>query len=293
VTRLRAAAALALVAALAACSALKLSYNRLDWIAAWQVGRFVELGPPQKQLFEEGFREFWQWHRGTQLEIYAHDIRQLAAALERPLTPARVEEYLDRSQSHLARALQEIVPDTAGVLRSFDEAHVRELVDNLAKRRRERAEESAGMTTEELRADAEERMVRNLKRWTGPLTREQRSRIRRWAAERAYAGTIWLQYQEAWAAAFTEVLKHRQEPGFETRLAEFFDHGRVPYGADMAKVQAHNRQAWIAVMADLTAMLTPKQRRHAQERLRDLAADLDELASQRGKAQAASAGIIG
>lgn len=291
-TGLRALALLGGIA-LAACSALKLSYNRLDWIAAWQVDRFVELGPPQKQLFEEGFRDFWQWHRGTQLDVYARDIREVAAALERPLTPARVEEYLDRSQAHLARTLQELVPDTAHVLQTFDEAQVRELVDNLARRRRERTEESEGMTTEELRADAEDRMVRNLKRWTGPLTREQRNRIRRWAAERAYAGTIWLQYQEAWAGAFTEVLQHRREPGFEARLAQLFGHGRVPYDADMAKVQAHNRQAWIAVMADLTAMLTPEQRRHAQERLRELAADLEELSRQPGTAPAASAGIIG
>lgn len=279
--------------ALAGCSAFKLSYNRLDWIAAWQVGRFVELGPPQKQLFEEGFREFWQWHRGTQLELYARDVRELAAALERPLTPARVEHYLDRSQAYLARALQEIVPDTAQVLGTFDDAQVRELVDNIAERRRKRQEESEGMSREELQADAEDRMMRNLKRWTGPLTREQRQRIRRWAAQRAYAGTIWVQYQEAWANAFTEVLAHRREPSFEARLSALFAEGRAPYGEEMGKVQAHNRQAWIEVMADLTTMLTPEQRRHAQERLREFAADLEELARQPHRQQAAAAGIIG
>lgn len=283
--------AVLLLAALAGCSALKLSYNRLDWIAAWQVERFVGLDGPQKDLFGEGFRDFWMWHRGTQLDLYVRDIREFAATLERPLTPARVEQYLGRSQAHLGRVLQEIVPDTAGVLRTFDDEQVAELVANLAKRRRKQAEKSEGMSAEELRDDAVERMERNLKRWTGPLTREQKTRIRRWAGERAYAGSVWHQYQEAWASAFTEVLAHRSEAGFEARLAELFGNGRVPYGEEMAKVQAHNRQAWIAVMADLSAMLTPEQRRHSQERLHELAADLEELSNQPAPQAAAPAAI--
>lgn len=294
------AALLAVVALLAACGALKMTYNRLDWIAAWQVGRFVDLEPPQRDLFDDGFREFWRWHRGTQLTLYVRDIRELAANLDRPLTAPRVEEWLGRSQEHLARTLQELVPDTARVLRSFDDAQVAELVDNLAERRRERAEESGNMTTEELREDAEERMVRNLKKWTGTLTREQKQRIRRWAAERAYAGSVWQQYQEAWASAFTELLAHRHEAGFEAKLAAIFGEARVPYSEDMRKVQAHNRHAWIAVMADLSAMLTPDQRKHVQAKLRELAADLEEL-SQQPSRQAADAmgstaalrGIIG
>jgi len=220
------------------------------------------------------------------------DLRELAAVTERPLPPQRVEEYLVRSQSHLGRLLQEMVPDTAQVLRSLDDEQIAELVDKLAERRRARAEESEGMTTEELRADATERMERNLKRWLGSLTREQKQRIRRWASERAYAGSIWQQYQEAWASAFTEVLAHRREAGFEEKLSALFDNARVPYGEEMAKVQAHNRHAWIGVMADLSAMLTPDQRKHLQGRLRELAADLEELANQ-PREQAAHPAVMG
>lgn len=281
-----------LLAALTACGAMKMTYNRLDWLAAWQVGRFVDLEPPQRDLFDAGFRDFWQWHRGTQLELYGRDLREIAAALERPLTAARVEHYLDRSQEHLARTLQELVPDTARVLRTFDDDQIAELTGNLAERRRERAEESEGMSPEELREDAEERMVRNLKKWTGKLTREQLARIERWAAERVYAGSVWQQYQEAWASSFTAVLAERREPDFEQRLAEVFADAQVPYREDMRKVQAHNRQAWIRVMADLSAMLTPEQRRHAQHKLRELAADLEELSRQPPR-QAALPGIIG
>ena len=288
----RPALALLLVAALTGCSALKVTYNRLDWIAAWQVGRFVDLEPPQRDLFDESFREFWRWHRGTQLELYVRDIRTLAATLDRPLSAAKVEEYLDRSQEHLARTLQELVPDTARVLRTFDDDQIAELTGNLAERRRERAEESENMSPEELREDAEERMVRNLKRWTGPLTREQKQRITRWAAERVYAGSVWQQYQEAWAGSFTQVLAHRREPGFEQQLAELFADAQVPYREDMRKVQQHNRQAWIRVMADLSAMLTPEQRKHAQAKLRELAGDLEILANQPAR-QAALPQIIG
>ena len=290
-TRLGRFAAMLALAALAGCSALKFSYNRLDWITTWQIGRFVDLDPQQRELFDEGFREVWRWHRGTQLTLYVRDLRELAATLERPLDAARVEEYLDRSQEHLGRVLQEMVPDSARLLQSFDDEQVAELLDNLAERRRARAEESEGMTTEDLRAEAQTQMARNLKRWTGSLNREQKNRIRRWAAERAYAGTIWQQYQEAWAAAFTEVLAHRRTPGFDERLAELFDNGRVPYGEEMAKVRAHNRQAWIGVMADLSATLTPDQRKHMQARLRELAADLEELANQPGQAAAAPGSI--
>jgi hypothetical protein len=296
VSTLRVALLLA-CAALAGCSALKFSYNRLDWIAAWQVGRFVDLDTAQQELFDERFRELWHWHRGTQLDLYVRDIREVAARLDRPLPAAKVEEYLDRSQEHLARVMRELGPETAQVLQSFDDAQIAELLDNLAEKRRARAEESEGMTTDELRQEAEKQMTRNLKRWVGSLTPEQERRVRKWAAERAYAGTIWFQYQEAWASAFTAVLQHRRQPDFAERLTELFGQGRVPYGDEMAKVQAHNRQAWIGVMADLTTMLTPGQRKHTQQKLREFAADLEELARHPAKAAStpppARPGIIG
>lgn len=286
--------------AAAGCASVKFGYNRLDWIASWQLGRFVDLDPEQEKLFGQRFKAFWSWHRTTQLNLYVKDLRELAARVDQPLAAAEVEQYLNLSQEHAGRVLQEIVPDTARVLRTFDDAQVRELLANMAEKRRERAEESAEMTAEELKEEAQQQMVKSLKRWIGPLTREQERRIRDWSSERHYAGTVWHQYQEAWAAAFTETLAHRQEPDFEKRLSILFDHGRVPYSDEMEKVQQHNRKAWIGLMADLSASLDARQRRHLRERLGELAGDLEELAAQPARAQAAphptlaaGGGIIG
>lgn len=299
-TPLRAVAVAFTLLAVAGCASVKFGYNRLDWIASWQLGRFVDLDPEQEKLFGQRFKAFWSWHRTTQLSLYVKDLRELAGRIDQPLAAAEVEQYLNLSQDHAARVLQEIVPDTARVLRTFDDAQVGELLANMAEKRRERAEESAGMTAEELREEALEQMVRSLKRWIGPLTRDQERRIRDWASERQYAGTVWHQYQEAWASAFTETLAHRQAPDFEQRLSVLFDHGRVPYSDEMEKVQQHNRKLWIGLMADLSASLDRRQREHLRERLTELAGDLEELAAQPARAAApariefaAGPGIIG
>lgn len=272
--------------AVAGCSGLKFGYNRLDWIASWQLGRFVDLEPEQKELFGERFKVFWQWHRSTQLSLYVRDLRELAARVDQPLTAAQVERYLDQSQDHAGRALQEIVPDTARVLQTFDDDQVRDLLANMAERRGERAKESAGLTTEEIREEAQDQMARNLKRWVGSLTREQERRIRDWSSERQYAGTVWHQYQEAWASAFTETLAHRRDPDFQQRLSVLFDNARVPYSEELEKVQQHNRASWIGLMADLSASLDARQRTHLRQRLTELAGDLEELAAQSPRAAA-------
>ncbi|MGH8482319.1 MAG: DUF6279 family lipoprotein [Nevskiaceae bacterium] len=283
------------LAAVAGCSSVKFGYNRLDWIVSWQLGRFVDLDRQQKRLVAERLGVAWHWHRSTQLTLYVHDLRELAGQVDRPLDAEQVERYLKLSQEHAGRTLRELVPDVARVLGTFSDAQAGELLENMADRRAERAEESAGLTTEELREKAQEQMLKGFKRWIGPATRDQQRRVRDWAHERQYAGTIWQQYEEAWAAAFTEVLGQRGTPEFEARLAALFDDAQVPYAEEMQRVQQHNRQAWIGLMADLSASLDGAQRRRLRDRLADLAGDLEELAAQasRAAAPAAAGGGIG
>lgn len=272
--------ALASTLLLAACTGFKLGYNHADFIAGWQLKRYVDLAPPQEQLFEQRFAEFWRWHRGTQLKLYAADLRELVPVVEKPLSAAQVETWLQRSRDHLGRAMREAVPDTARVLQTLDEAQAAELLENLAKKRRQQAEEERDLSAAQLRERAAAQMDRNLERWIGSLSRAQEDRVRRWASERRYAGTIWAQYQDAWSAAFAEVLAHRRGADFPERLAALFREPPLPGRAEMQTLQDRNRGLWVALLSDLSATLSDKQRRHLRERLAETARDLDELARQ-------------
>jgi hypothetical protein len=287
--RQRWALALFVLVAATGCSSVKFGYNRLDWIVSWQLGRFVDLDRQQKELVTERLRVAWDWHRGTQLALYARDLRELAARVDRPLDAAEVERWLARSQEHADRTLRELVPDIARVLGTFGDAQVRELLENMAERRAERAGESAGLTDGELRERAQARMLKGLKRWIGAATRDQQRRIADWSGERRYAGATWQQYEEAWAAAFADALKQRSAPEFGPRLAALFDDARVPSAEEMERLQQHNRRAWVGLMADLSASLTDAQRRRMRDRIGDLAADFEALSAQARPAPAPAA----
>jgi truncated hemoglobin YjbI len=278
--RLKPLRGLLLLCALAttsACSTLKFTYNRLDWVATWQLAHFVELDPQQRQLFDERFDAFWRWHRGTQLALYVADLRGLAAGLAQSLAPEQVEQYLRMAQGHVDRAVDEVLPDTARLLRGFDDRQVGSLLAEMAERRAERAEDEAGLDEAERRARAEKRMVRSLKRWVGALTREQERRVHEWSGRRQESAPLWLEYEAAWAAAFAEVLARRHEPDFQARLAALFEEPALPQRARVDEVERHNRAAWVALMADLSARLEPRQRERLQRRIHDLADDLEAL----------------
>lgn len=278
-TRFRLPALLA-AALVASCSAPKMAYNNLDWLVSWQIGRYVELQPPQKAIFESGFKAFWGWHRSTQLNLYAKDLRELAQAAEQPLKPEQVSQYMVRTGEHAMRALREATPDLARMLASMDDEQVAEMLENLAEQRRERYEDDEDLDAEELQEKAQAQMEKNLKRWIGSLSREQKARIVAWSKEREYAGSIWRQYEEDWAALFAELLQHRREPAFEKRLVQLFQQPKVPTRQAMTRMQAHNRTVWVALLADLSATLSDDQRDEFQENLRDLAGDFEELATQ-------------
>jgi hypothetical protein len=276
-----AACALAL---LASCSAAKLAYNRLDWLAAWEVGKFVELDGESKRLFHDGFHSLWRWHRSTQLTVYAQDLREVARIADGPVSAEEVRDYLARVREHGRRLLEEAVPRTAPVLAALDETQVRKLLEGLAERRREEIDEYAGQTPEEGKQERARAMTRGIKRWFGSVTEEQEMMARIWAGERHDDPKLWLRYGEQWDRAFAQALATRARPGFEARIRALFLEPDLPDGPAVRAQNEHNRETYVRFVEKLAASLSKDQRRHFRKKMLGLAEDLEEL----GKSPAAA-----
>lgn len=266
--------------ALAACAAFKVGYNNLDWFVSWQAGKYVDLGGPQQALLERGVESLWRWHRSTQLKLYARDLRELAETTT-PLSRAQVENYLERSNQHVERAVREAMPELVKVIRAMDDAQIAEVLENVSEKREARAEEQAELSVEEQQELAAKKMLKNWKRWLGSASREQKQRIETWAASRQYGPALWqTYYQKKWTDAFAAALASRQQAEFPERLGKLFLEPGTRGDKAIQALQAHNRRAWVDLMSDLSGTLSAAQRRHFQGELRDLIGDLEALQSE-------------
>lgn len=287
----RLAAVLAAIALLASCSATKLAYNRLDWLVAWEIGKYVDLDGPGKVRFKEGFASLWRWHRRTQLAAYAADLRELAGAVTGPLTREQIEGYRQRANEHGERLVAEALPAAAGVLAALSDRQVAGLLGKMAEQRAEETGEDAERTPKQTRELYARNATRGLKRWLGSATDAQSALVREWAAARRDDPALWQRYGEQWAQALEGTLAARAEPGFEARLRAVLDDPALPDRDAVRELTEHNRRAYVDLLAALSPTLTEAQRRHLRERLLDLAEDFEDLTGQRRRA--AAGGAIG
>lgn len=264
-------------ALLAACSSTRFVYNRLDWFASWQIGKYVDLDDASEAAFESGFAALWQWHRGTQLPLYARDLRELADAAAGPLSQDQLDAFLARADGHADRVLREALPGAARVFQAMDDAQVAHLLKRVAERRAERLADDAKRSPEEQRERAFESMEKNLKRWLGSTTPEQKQRVREWVDARSYTPELWQRYAETWWAEFATLLAARREPEFEARLRDFLLQPQLPGSADVERQRRADNRSAMAMLAGLSDTLTTRQRTHFQAELRALARDLDIL----------------
>src|SRR5512147_2304366 len=74
-----------LLALLASCSAVRLSYDNADWVLARMAGSYVDMDRDQGRALKAQLGQFHAWHRREELPRYAAMLDEAASRLERGL----------------------------------------------------------------------------------------------------------------------------------------------------------------------------------------------------------------
>lgn len=103
---------------LGGCSTgLKLAYDNLERLALWEVDDEMDLDDAQTLAFRTEFRALHQWHRRTQLPLYAADLRRLAAAIDRDAALGEaVTMTVQAAERHGETLWQQAVPGVERLL---------------------------------------------------------------------------------------------------------------------------------------------------------------------------------
>ena len=276
------ARALLLAAALLALGACtgQFVYNRLDFIIPFYVGQRVTLDEPQKVQLKVVVREFTSWHRSSQLTRYSAFLRELARESEQPTTREEIEAASRSMETFWFDAVREALPEGSQWLRSLSREQVDELLQSYEEDDEEDREKFCEASLEKRVERRTRTMKKTVRRWSGSLDDTQNEIVERTARAMRPTGCQWLDHRQRWRSELKTALFETPDAAqSEERIRTLMLEPRSTWSEEYRRDFEANRALLIDMIAELDATWSQKQRRHIVDRLNDIAADLEALAT--------------
>lgn len=193
---MRRAAALALLALLAGCSALEFAYNNADAWLRWKAGGYIDFQAGQAEAFDRRVTSFLVWHRAQALPQYARLADEAAARLARGLAHADLVWGYDAVRAQSREGLRRAGAEIGDLLDRVAPGQIEQIERRFAEDNRAFVREHVEGTPEELRSRRAKRMVKALESWVGELDRGQRERVRQFSARAPITGELRLRERQ-------------------------------------------------------------------------------------------------
>jgi hypothetical protein len=265
-----------LLLAASATGCAKLVYNRLDTLAAWYIGDLVSLDDRQRSDLRAWLGQTLEWHRASELGRYATFLREFAAEMAQPSGRDTYQRAFDRVEGFLGDFTAQTAPQAARLLLELSPAQVEELLANLEEKSNERSEDERDAIRDgKWQAQQIKSTQRQVKRWTGAITEEQKVLIHEMAQHIQPTTPEWLESQRQWRAALRDAFSNRDTA--EKRILQLLREPDTHWTAQYKSKEASNREQFLSLLTALDTSLTPAQRERMQHELMNLAERLEAL----------------
>lgn len=281
-TRIIGVPLVALVLALAGCSALRLGYNNGAQLAWWWLDDYLDVPRERVDAAKAAIDRWFEWHRRTQLAGYAALLAAMSAQAGAPTSAAATcrlwTEWRERTDVAVDRALllaADLVP-------GLDERQLQHLERRYAKNiERMRGEYLQPDAPARQRA-AFDRALERAEQVYGTLGEAQRKVLAEGVAASPFDAEAWLSERQQRQRDVVATLRRLVDdpPGRARRLAalralaERYDSSPDPeYRARQQRVVEHN----CALAARLHNATTPAQRARAQRTFEGWEGDMRAL----------------
>ena len=274
---------LLLIALLAGCSALRVTYRQADALIAWRANDYFDLNPLQKHDLDTRLERLLTWHRYEQLPDYAVFTSVAIAKARQGLKKDDIIWFMDGLKARYRVIVNRGSNDAAAMLATLAPEQINALQKQWDKVNRKFVREKALEGGVEKRKRARlQKTLDQVQDWTGSLTPEQEQKIAvlldaiPLIEHLRHADRIRRQQE------FLQLLKLRANPQeFRPRLQAWlldWERGRAPaYGKLSGEVYVKRIEFYLA----LDKLLTPGQRQIVLRRAQEYVEDFQALAAKR------------
>ncbi|MBN2865718.1 MAG: hypothetical protein JXK16_06895 [Thiotrichales bacterium] len=279
VTRIKWLAALLLASVVLAGCSTRFVYNQLDWLAPWYLEDYVTIENYQQDEFSASLDSVLDWHRATQLPLYASFLATLTTELQMPVSKERVAEHFLQLDDFIETVFTRFGRDFSPLMAQMNAEQQAELLENLTDKNLEYYEDKVLIGEAKSKEKSKERLHDFLEDWLDDLTPSQTQMIEQWSADLDWLTPGFYQNRQAWQAHLKTIFADQNANKSQQIEAMFKD--RRQFWSDELKQQfAHNQQVTAGFIVQLVNSLDSKQKQLLVKNLKQYEADFRLLASQ-------------
>jgi Family of unknown function (DUF6279) len=281
--RLARATLLACLALLCGCSMVtKFGYNRAHAAMRTIAWDYLDLDYAQSEQLNIHLGYLHDWHRATELPLYAGLLSDASRRVARGMTPADATWAFDNLRARYRAFTAKTAEELAPVLATLGTAQIAELEQKVAQRNSEYAKEYLPRDDKRGERARVERALDYLRDWTGTLTPVQETRVGAFIRAHSRYYVLRFEDRQRWERdAIALVRQHLPPAELAPRLSELFTRPEARRSDEFAQEERRWEDDFGQLAADIDRTLSPQQRARIVNRLDSYAEDFTDLAAQK------------
>lgn len=271
-----------LLVLLTGCSTVRLGYESGPTVAWWWLDGYVDFSGEQAPKVKEVIRQWFVWHRPSQLPEFVALLASAQGPIGEPTTPVQVCRWVERARAVAEPSIDRALTMGADLVPGLGEAQFKHLEQRYAK-------SLAEMRTDYLQARPEERLKASIKRASeraesmyGRLDDSQRKLIAAGINASPFDPEAWLQERQRRQNDILQTMRRLvAERADRDRIvaamraqAERIERSPDP---DYRSYQQRLTEFNCGLAAQVHNSTSPEQRKHAQAKLKGWEDDLRAL----------------
>ncbi len=270
------------VLALAGCgTALRVAYNQGDIAVRLAAHEYFDLHGEQSEAFKAQLKAFHAWHRTEELPKYADLLEGMALRVQRGLTREDVQWASAAVRERVRVLAAQAVDDAGPVLVMLDADNTRALEKKLAASNAKFAGEYLSGDPRKDERNRARRIRENFEDWFGDLSDEQEGLIEVYVRASPRITAAMFEDRKRRQRELVELLKaYRSNPEITARVRAFVVDWEASRGPEYARLAREQEERFTELLLSMDRTLSPRQRRHAVDRLTLYAREFAILAGQ-------------
>jgi len=269
---------------MAGCGLVRTGYEQLNVLSYWWLDRYLDFDQMQAHTVKSDLKALHAWHRSTQLPAYADVLTQLQLMAKDSVSPAASCEVITQAKDQFETTMEQTVPLAATLALSLQPSNLQRLRKKFAAEDKKWRAKWLDVSAEKLAETRSEQWGDRSEFFYGRLTANQKQTIRDAIARSSLDPQIsWMlrQRRQEDILATLDNIRQSQPARMQAEAEVRALMARSLDPDDPAVVQMRRDLLSEACVnaAALHELTTPRQRKHAQEKLAGLAQDFRQLAA--------------